>query len=199
MQTTKDRIIGISIELFNEKGCLNTSTRHIAEKLNISVGNLYYYFKNKEEIFKEVKLLDYEKNEIFLLKKFLLDNLEADIKYRFLNLELNLLVITFPKFKEIMQEKIKNEIFMIKRLLMHQIKNGYIKPLSENELDFFISNSWIVATSNLSFWNLINDDILSNTKKGALNMYYLIKPYLTEKSFEDNDIKSIEIELKVQL
>lgn len=50
MLTRKEQILQTSLKLFNEKGCLNTSTRHIADELNISVGNLYYYFKNKEEI-----------------------------------------------------------------------------------------------------------------------------------------------------
>ena len=40
--TTKDKIIETSVKLFNEKGCLNTSTRHISNELGISVRNLYY-------------------------------------------------------------------------------------------------------------------------------------------------------------
>ena len=83
MTTTKEKIIETSINLFNEKGCLNTSTRHIADELGISVGNLYYHFKNKEDIlidifinyvniiFKEINAIDYEKDEMFLLKDFL--------------------------------------------------------------------------------------------------------------------------------
>ena len=54
MTTTKEKIIETSINLFNEKGCLNTSTRHIADELGISIGNLYYHFKNKEEIVIEI-------------------------------------------------------------------------------------------------------------------------------------------------
>ncbi len=50
MSTRKEEILEKAVELFNEKGCINTSTRHIADTLKISVGNLYYYFKNKEEI-----------------------------------------------------------------------------------------------------------------------------------------------------
>lgn len=201
--TTKDKIIEVSIKLFNEKGCLNTSTRHIADELNMSVGNLYYHFKNKEEIltaiflqylkivFKEVSSLDYSQDEIFLLKNFLLDNLEADIKYRFLHLELNLLVMTFPSFKKIMQEQLQNEIEMIKKLVHHQIKYGYIIEMQDEEIDLFVSNSWIIACNNLSFWNLLSNDLIDNAKKGALNMFYFIKPYLTKKSLENEQIKTI--------
>ena len=204
MATTKEKIIETSIELFNEKGSLNTSTRHIADKLGISVGNLYYHFKNKEEIlidifidyvkivFKEVNSINYEEDEMFLLKDFLLKNLKTDIKYRFLHLELNLLLISFPKFKSIMEEQLKNEIKIIKKLLNHQITYGYIKSMSENEMNFLVSNSWIIVTHNLSYWNILSNDLLSNTKKGSLNIYYFIKPYLTQKSLDDERLKDIE-------
>ena len=204
MATTKEKIIEVSIELFNEKGCLNTSTRHIADKLGISVGNLYYHFKNKEQIlieifinyvkivFKEVNLINYEKDEIFLLKDFLLNNLETNIKYRFLHLELNLLLISFSQFKNIMEEQLQNEIKMIKKLLKHQITYGYIKSMNENEMNFLVSNSWIIATNNLSYWNLLSSDLITNAKKGSLNMYYFIKPYLTQKSLDNERIKDIE-------
>lgn len=204
MATTKEKIIETSIELFNEKGCLNTSTRHIADKLGISVGNLYYHFKNKEKIlidiflnyikivFKEVNSINYEKDEIFLLKDFLLNNLETDIKYRFLHLELNILLLSFPEFKKIMEEQLQNEIKMIKKLLNHQISYGYIKAMSENEMNFLVSNSWIIATNNLSYWNLLSKDLIANAKKGSLNMYYFIKPYLTQKSLGNERVKDIE-------
>ncbi|MAC84609.1 MAG: hypothetical protein CL624_10815 [Arcobacter sp.] len=204
MVTTKEKIIETSIELFNEKGCLNTSTRHIADKLGISVGNLYYHFKNKEKIlidiflnyikivFKEVNSINYEKDEIFLLKDFLLNNLETDIKYRFLHLELNILLLSFPEFKKIMEEQLQNEIKMIKKLLNHQISYGYIKAMSENEMNFLVSNSWIIATNNLSYWNLLSKDLIANAKRGSLNMYYFIKPYLTQKSLGNERVKDIE-------
>ena len=51
---TKDRIIEASIELFNSQGERNVTTNHIASHLNISPGNLYYHFRNKEEIIRHI-------------------------------------------------------------------------------------------------------------------------------------------------
>lgn len=46
----RTRVLQASLRLFNEAGTASISTNHIAEAAGISVGNLYYHFKNKEEI-----------------------------------------------------------------------------------------------------------------------------------------------------
>ncbi len=49
-QNTYNKIIEASLLLFNEEGERQISTNHIAAYLGISPGNLYYHFRNKDEI-----------------------------------------------------------------------------------------------------------------------------------------------------
>ncbi|MCC5825110.1 TetR/AcrR family transcriptional regulator [Alkalimonas sp.] len=51
---TKDKIVQASIELFNAQGERQVTTNHIAAHLGISPGNLYYHFRNKEDILRHI-------------------------------------------------------------------------------------------------------------------------------------------------
>lgn len=51
---TRDKIVYAALELFNQHGERNITTNHIADHIEISPGNLYYHFRNKQEIVREI-------------------------------------------------------------------------------------------------------------------------------------------------
>lgn len=52
--STREQILDTAIQLFNQQGTAAVSTNHIAAATGISPGNLYYYFRNKEDILRAI-------------------------------------------------------------------------------------------------------------------------------------------------
>jgi len=202
----KEMILQTAVELFNNKGCENTSTRHIADTLGISVGNLYYYFKNKEDIIVAIyeEFMDRVSvhlasvkdgvDEVFDFYGFLKDQMEIEKKYRFMRLEMNALYQNYPKMKIALEEGTKKKSEEFKKLYKHQMKYGYLIDLDESEMIFFRANTWIVGSQWELYWLLLeHKDEKVRRLHGVLNLLYFIKPYVTKKGLEKSTLlKSIE-------
>jgi len=201
MSNRKEEILEKSIELFNEKGCIATSTRHIADALGISVGNLYYYYKNKEEIIiaiyeefmntlsGQLSTVREDIDSSFDFYLFLEEHMELEKKYRFFRLEMNAIIQNHPKQKEKLELGIVKKSQEFRNLYSHQMKYGYLKKLDESELDFIRSNTWIIGSQWEIYWILkkVENEKLRRIK-GILNILYFIKPYLTKKGLEESNL-----------
>ena len=146
---TKDKILNKALELFNSEGSSNISTNHIAKALDMSTGNLYYHFKNKESIIRtllqrmieeydEVFRENFPKKEDMILESLLFDDTKTAIKYKFLYNELNIL---FKRDREI------EEIFIENQTKREKVFNDIFKFLQEKEYiqknisDFVLNNA----------------------------------------------------------
>src|SRR5215467_11129336 len=74
---TRERILETSLAMFNAQGEPNVTTNHIADELEISPGNLYYHFRNKEDIVEQVfARYELRMDEALLVPEGRLPNLE---------------------------------------------------------------------------------------------------------------------------
>jgi AcrR family transcriptional regulator len=94
---TKERILQTSIELFNRSGVVAVTTNHIAKAMNISPGNLYFHYDNKEEILIELfKRMAKETYDVWRPRRtkkasplgFISENFDLYWKYRFFHREM---------------------------------------------------------------------------------------------------------------
>jgi len=199
----KENILETSIELFNQKGCMNTSTRHISDELGISVGNLYYYFKNKEDIIIAIyeEFMTLLSSQLTTLKEgvdmpfdfynFLKDQMEYEKKYRFFRLEMASLYTTYPKVKNALEKGLEKKEQEIQQLYMHQMHYGYLIELDDSEMEYLCSNTWILNSQWELFW-IIRKVQNEKTRRfqGVLNFLYFIKRYATKKALEESTLLS---------
>lgn len=63
---TRERILQVTLELFNREGEPNVATVDISNEMNISPGNLYYHFRGKEELVGELFARFHEQSQTIL-------------------------------------------------------------------------------------------------------------------------------------
>lgn len=201
MSNRKEKILETATKLFNEKGCMKTSTRHVADELGISVGNLYYYFKNKEEIIISIyekymesisghlTSIDDEVDSPFNYYDLFSSQMELERECSFLRLEISNLYKTYPKVKETIEKRVLEKKQELNSLFLHQMKYDYMITLDKIELEFICSNTWVIGSQWELYWifTKIEDESLRKLH-GILNLLYLLKPYHTDKGLEKSSL-----------
>jgi AcrR family transcriptional regulator len=194
MNDTKQKILTKSLELFNSKGIYKTSLRTIANEVGISVGNLQYHFKKREDIiealyFQLVKKMD----SIFLisgddlLKSFL--NISKEIittfyEYNFFLLDFVAITRKNQKIKIHYSELSKRrEIETLKMVVILIDNNLFREELLKNEYQNLFKRIEIIS----NFWFssvLIQANHLStdSIQEYTLLINQSIYPYLTDKA-----------------
>ena len=194
---TRDRIIQASLELFNANGERNVTTNHIASHLNISPGNLYYHFKNKQQIIFDIYLqyeglvddnlqvpqdrdLTINDKLIYLQKIF-----QGLWDYRFIHRDLQHLLQNDEEL-----HKRYNQFFQrcLKRTqeIYFGLRTAGIIDARDEELRALALNTWILVTSWFGFMhtNLLvgkeQEESRELLNAGVYQIFALERPYLTK-------------------
>ena len=163
MADTRTRILDVSLTLFNERGTANVTTNHIAEALCMSPGNLYYHFRNKAEIVRELFariMLCWADNYALPQDKALTlktidvmaaGNFEIQWRYRFFFRDLALLLGADPKLAELYRGNRETGMANTVALLRDFIGSGLMHPADRKTLDEITQLLWLVGDLWLVF------------------------------------------------
>jgi len=191
LSKTKERILDVALQLFNKNGTRVISTNHIADACSMSPGNLYYHFKNKEQIIyglfermilswdeaKKHSVQDASSEEI--LEQQLEKTFHFVWQYRFVHRELAALIDRDSELKKLCNRVLQLRIFEIESLIKEFMILGIIKPIDDRTLKFLANTSLYFGL----FWqpyleSIGNESTEENVQKGVQMIKQLLEPYL---------------------
>ncbi len=197
---TKSRIIDTAIQLFNQHGSQTISTNHLAEVLGISPGNLYYHFRNKQEIIRAIleRMIAKMDGGWTPLHRPSLENLEDMLsrsflllwEYRFFYQERNALLRADPELKQRYQAIRKQRGAEIEGFYQGLAEAGVIQmPDDPLTLASVIKIGWLINDYWLSFLDVEDQPINQTTIQAGINLILqLMRPYLSDRALAELSI-----------
>jgi AcrR family transcriptional regulator len=159
---TRERIVQTSLELFNQQGERSVSTNHIAAHMEISPGNLYYHFPNKQAIIAEL-FQEYETLvENFLqvpagrsltvedMRDYLLAILDGMWRYRFLHRDLEHLLSMDSELATRYRRFSRRGLTQAMAIYAAFNEAGII-DIDKVQMESLTLNTWIILTSWVRF------------------------------------------------
>jgi AcrR family transcriptional regulator len=194
---TAERILEVTLALFNRFGEPNVSTTLISAELNISPGNLYYHYPAKDELINSLfdrferalnellnagdNVRDVEDAWFFMHSLF-----ELIWEYRFLYRDLNDLLSKNRRLETHFQSVLKNKTRAVKALLDSMSRAGSLR-IDAREVDATATSMVVVLTYWLSFeyvrdprHALEAENAQMALMRGAQHVLNLLTPYLEQ-------------------
>ena len=193
---TKEKIKKSAIELFNTQETLSVTTNHIAKHAGISSGNLYYHYKNKEEIIREIY---YEMSLEFISfnsfeKVATSDNPLKELSYmfdlygelfwnyRFLMRDSAVLMAMDSELKIIFSKNQETRISQIEGLIRYFISQNILEKIPDDEIPIRAKLNWFIS----AYWQVLtpsSTDITKESIKEAKDIIFKlhIYPFLSIK------------------
>ena len=191
-QDTRARIAETALALFNADGTHAVSTRHVAAKLGISPGNLYYHFGNKEEIVLEL----YERIETQLMGILAppeapvssfdevlayLDRIFAHLwAYRFFYRDLTTLLQDVPGLKDRYRQLAEKAQGNSRQIFRAMVDQGWMEAADE-QIELLATNAWIILSQWFTYWQVISrrkNIQSSDIHEGIRHLVALFSPLL---------------------
>lgn len=197
---TRERIVQCSLELFNQLGERSVSTNHIAAHMEISPGNLYYHFPNKQAIIAEL-FSEYEALVNTFLRPpkgrqasvedkryYLLEILGGMWRYRFLHRDLEHLLDADPELAGRYRRFSQHCLIQAMAIYGGFVEAGILQ-MDKVQIESLTLNTWIILTSWVRFLcttkedsSRLNQDAM---RRGVYQVLMLESGYVTSAARDE--------------
>lgn len=195
----REQIVDTALTLFNESGTGPISTNHIAQALGISPGNLYYHFRNKEEIVLAIfDRMERDWNsgaglpadrapQVGDLLALLTGSFGVLWEYRFYYRELLALLARDPELARRYRAMRTRGLGDVAALVRHYAATGLIHlPAEPGAADDLARTIWLMVDFWLPFEELGGATIgPADLLRGARFVLHMLRPYLAPKALAD--------------
>ena len=193
---TKDKILQASIELFNQVGERQVTTNHIAAHLGISPGNLYYHFRNKEDIVRQIfkeyaKLLETrikppsDKAEALdALASYLDAVFELMWRFHFFYANLPDILSRDPALQQDYQQ-VQQGVLARVTAVLRALKQSNVIKIDDEDITDLAHSIKLLVTFWISYLKTQSPDKnidQASVYKGVLKVLLMFKPYATEQA-----------------
>lgn len=189
---TRQRILDTSLAMFNIQGEPNVTTNHIADELEISPGNLYYHYRNKDDIIGQIfARFDERMDAALSAPEGRLPELE-DIwlqlhlvfeciwDYRFLYRDL-IEILSRNRRLRVRFARILKRADDNTRSVMKGLSQAGIMRASAAELDAAATNVLVIATFWMNYASVRGDkDEQVAIRAGIVQVMMLLAPFLRD-------------------
>ena len=199
---TIQRIAANSLELFNQLGERSVSTNHIAAHMEISPGNLYYHFPNKQAII-SVLFSEYESLVLSFLhlpegrlpnvddkRLYLQQLLDAMWRYRFLYRDIEHLLHSDTELATRYRRFSQRCLAQAQAIYAGFVEAGIMR-MTPRQIESLSLNAWIILTSWVGFLcsTRENSEQLSEEaiKRGGYQLLVLESGFVTDQAREAVD------------
>jgi AcrR family transcriptional regulator len=192
---TRQRILEAALRLFNERGTPQVTTNHVAADAGLSPGNVYYWFRNKQDIVHALVLqwLDAVERQgeeahdqpahVHSLWDDMTLTAEIDWKYRFIGREMLSLLHDDPEltcvYRRTYQRRLAAQLAYARRL----VRAGMLcEPAPPRSLEDLVEAMWLVIENWKVHRMLMSDDgVYGWPSSGVRPLLAVLAPYLTQQ------------------
>ena len=190
---TRQRNLDTALLMFNAQGEPNVTTNHIADELEISPGNLYYHFRNKDDIIEHLfQRYEERMDSALVAPEGRLPNLE-DIwlqlhlvfeciwEYRFLYRDLVDILSRNRHLRLRFARILKRAAANATTVMRGMVQAGAMRA-SAAEIDAAATNILVLATFWLNYSGVRGDrDEQTAIRLGIVQVMMLVSPFLRDE------------------